>query len=1188
MSLQNPDQDTLKQAEFRQSPTIVQNEQTNFKKQCSPSSSQLEESMGKEQKQQVQTSTMQKSQSPNRKQSQEKSRSNSRKQSIEENNDEEQADKVIENEDEQVEDDDEEEDAIEQEDRNTLQKSIHNPEFLKQQQKKSDAFYAQLQKKYEEQKQLMETGIGNNIQDNQLIKIKTSFVSNEIKDSKQQEAEKQNQNSTQQQHEDNFEESKNNQQSALVQVNSQLLDGRNIVSSVGMSNINQPLQDSSKWEWMTCNFLIKQIQAESTIVWSLQPTVTFGNPRNDQNIQVPKMSLIMERNFTYDSELGWNWHKSWILPTICLKLEIIDPETKEVFSPPKNTFAQIYAVKANTKEISKFHIIDVGLKGTDRLPLENGTVTFQALKFTSTSYNNEGSKFNLVVAIIVQNDNDPHPKVIEAMISPPVFVDSRKSARETQIIKHVKLSSFYDLFTPDNFQKHLIKRKKKENEPSQEEIQNDIGGFTGYFTAPNIRNKVKHPFFLAYKFSNCMQLYYNSDEFKGNLNYEKFVERVVESLLEKGRIHCSQNGKSKKVVNGIDKINQQALMTIVLTTQKQNIFFMNKKIAELLGPVDNSVVNIIFDKNYLPEKYVLIPNIEKIRKAYEDIYQKILKKQPLTKRSPSEEDMNYTKHEDITYKKLKIDEDDKMNSDESSPQPPQITQAQKLQFQMNSKPPDVVPKLQAYIAPQTKIQQASPKVKEEKPIKQIKPVNVATPPLPEQPAVPQIKIQSSPAKNNIILQQQQQQHSQQALLQQQFDQNNLQQQQQQAQQKMLITGNNLAANQQQAPQQILPIHQQLVGNQVNGVMQQQQVQQPIQQSQQLGQAQQQQQQQQQQIIQQNMMMQQHQQQQQQQNLYQQLLLVQDPQANNLIQLQMLQQQAQPQQNQQLMGQIGNQTYTIPATTDTINQMQLNQLLQQQQNQNLQMLNNQMNQNAQNLIQLQNQQLGLQVQNQPNNQMQVINGQIIPKQMEVQMNQFALQNQQGIGQINPNQNIFAGQQINQKQQQNLIQQQQQQHQQQQARLIQQQQQQPFMTQQLVFNNQGILDPSYQLQLANQQIQSANQQIQLNNQQLQGIKTINPNDNALLLQQLGMQQQPQVQQQANGINQMFQQQVQPNRQIQQPQFSATQQQQQQQYQMFNNMLLNPNDPQSFKQINGNIQDFINSAQLQQMMSKNTKIE
>jgi len=40
------------------------------------------------------------------------------------------------------------------------------------------------------------------------------------------------------------------------------------------------------------------------------------------------------------------------------------------------------------------------------------------------------------------------------------------------------------------------------------------------------------------------------------------------------------------------------------------------------------VVNIIFDKSYLPEKYKIISSIEKLRKAYEEVYEKILKKQP--------------------------------------------------------------------------------------------------------------------------------------------------------------------------------------------------------------------------------------------------------------------------------------------------------------------------------------------------------------------------------------------------------------------------------------------------------------------------------------------------------------------------------------------------------------------------------
>jgi hypothetical protein len=67
----------------------------------------------------------------------------------------------------------------------------------------------------------------------------------------------------------------------------------------------------------------------------------------------------------------------------------MDPDSNEMFNPPKNTYVQLYAVKAATKDISNFHLIDLGIKGTDRITLENGTVMFSALKFTSTSYNNE-------------------------------------------------------------------------------------------------------------------------------------------------------------------------------------------------------------------------------------------------------------------------------------------------------------------------------------------------------------------------------------------------------------------------------------------------------------------------------------------------------------------------------------------------------------------------------------------------------------------------------------------------------------------------------------------------------------------------------------------------------------------------------------------------------------------------------
>ena len=101
----------------------------------------------------------------------------------------------------------------------------------------------------------------------------------------------------------------------------------------------------------------------------------------------------------------------------------------------------------------------------------------------------------------MQNENDPHPKIIDAKISPPIFVDSRKSARETQVTKlDVKVNSFYDLFLPEIFDKQLVKRKKTDKEQVSEEIKNDITGFTNYFTAPNIRNKVKESIEMFLRF----------------------------------------------------------------------------------------------------------------------------------------------------------------------------------------------------------------------------------------------------------------------------------------------------------------------------------------------------------------------------------------------------------------------------------------------------------------------------------------------------------------------------------------------------------------------------------------------------------------------------------------------------------------------------------------------------------------
>lgn len=73
------------------------------------------------------------------------------------------------------------------------------------------------------------------------------------------------------------------------------------------------------------------------------------------------------------------------------------------------------------------------------------------------------------------------------------------------------MTSFVEPFLPENLEKVFIKRENKKKNDVEIQILNDFDGLFNYLTAPNIRHKVKHPLFLAIKFSKCVKLLYNSD-----------------------------------------------------------------------------------------------------------------------------------------------------------------------------------------------------------------------------------------------------------------------------------------------------------------------------------------------------------------------------------------------------------------------------------------------------------------------------------------------------------------------------------------------------------------------------------------------------------------------------------------------------------------------------------------------------
>ncbi|CAD8117211.1 unnamed protein product [Paramecium sonneborni] len=213
------------------------------------------------------------------------------------------------------------------------------------------------------------------------------------------------------------------------------------------------------------------------------------NPRVTAKQGPVHLKIDTERELQFSNDLGWNWHKSWNIPNLSIKLSLENEDTSQWI----DCQAQLMAVKLKQDGLYE----EVGLEGVTQQELVDGKAFFSGVKFNSTTYNHQGHKFHLIFLLKYSN------YIITALESPPVFVDSRKSARD----EHRQIQ-FIQPFEPKYLERNFCKKEKHFNDVIQAPIENNENGLHNYLTAPNIRNKIKHPLFLALKFSKCMTIYY--------------------------------------------------------------------------------------------------------------------------------------------------------------------------------------------------------------------------------------------------------------------------------------------------------------------------------------------------------------------------------------------------------------------------------------------------------------------------------------------------------------------------------------------------------------------------------------------------------------------------------------------------------------------------------------------------------
>ena len=371
-------------------------------------------------------------------------------------------------------------------------------------------------------------------------------------------------------------------------------------------------QNSSQWRWADCPYFLKTFPQENVISYlNLAPFRQIIHQENEKNIDF--LDITLEKSLNFHPNLGWNWHKSWILPDINVKLSELSPTNRQAF-------AKIFVVKAGLEYSENFFLVDIGVKGPAKTSIQNQIAVFRNLKFSSTSYNNEGLKFHLVIVVFEENEEneslDSSYKIIDSKLSPPIYVDSRKSAREICF----KESTFLDMFHPDLLVKPLYKKRRKTNDKKEEFINNSLKGFINYYTAPNIRNKIKHPFFIALKFSACVSLYFNKNFF----NYATSGDNVKEILLFLH--HYNENlskiyAKKKKTKIFLNKTAENAYLAIHIKNPNQMIF--SKKVSEFLGSFDKRIIKIVVEKQELTEKYVEISDLTQLKLIYKEEFQKM-------------------------------------------------------------------------------------------------------------------------------------------------------------------------------------------------------------------------------------------------------------------------------------------------------------------------------------------------------------------------------------------------------------------------------------------------------------------------------------------------------------------------------------------------------------------------------------
>ena len=81
--------------------------------------------------------------------------------------------------------------------------------------------------------------------------------------------------------------------------------------------------EKPNWDWTQVECSLKTTESgRKSVHWQLAPSILLTNPNSVTSDPVVRLFIDTEKSLSYNQDLGWNWHKSWNLPNISIRLEV--------------------------------------------------------------------------------------------------------------------------------------------------------------------------------------------------------------------------------------------------------------------------------------------------------------------------------------------------------------------------------------------------------------------------------------------------------------------------------------------------------------------------------------------------------------------------------------------------------------------------------------------------------------------------------------------------------------------------------------------------------------------------------------------------------------------------------------------------------------------------------------------------